>query len=230
MKILAIEVSANISSVALTDDDKILGEFSVLSNKTHSQTIMPMVDNLFSYADIDLNEIDYIACSKGPGSFTGLRIGASLAKGLAHGLNKKIIPVPTLDAMAYNVCQEGKIIVPAMDARRGQVYTAFFVWEGGVLKKLTVDMAIDLSDTFELLKKYDKQAIFTGNGAIAFKEQILENGFLTAQPHLIGERAASVAAYALCLGQKGEFTDYKEFIPEYLRLSQAEREAQNDNN
>ena len=100
MKILALDTTGQVASVAIADEEKLIGEYTINYKMTHSQTIMPMIDDVVSMIDIDLSEIDYIACSQGPGSFTGLRIGAATAKGLALGLNKKVVPVPTLDALA----------------------------------------------------------------------------------------------------------------------------------
>lgn len=137
MKILALDTTGQVASVALADEEKLIGEYTINYKMTHSQTIMPMVDAVVKMTDFDLSTVDYIACSQGPGSFTGLRIGAATAKGLALGLNKKIVPVPTLDALAYNIFETDKIICPIMDARRSQVYTALYQWEDGKLQNLT---------------------------------------------------------------------------------------------
>ena len=121
MKILALDTTGLVASVALVDENKTIAEFTTNYKKTHSQTIMPMVENLKNMVDLDLSTIDYIACACGPGSFTGLRIGAATAKGLAHGLDIPVIPVPTLDALAYNMFGTNKLVVPIMDARSNQV-------------------------------------------------------------------------------------------------------------
>ena len=126
MKILALDTTGLVASVALVDEEKTIAEFTTNYKKTHSQTIMPMIEQLKNMVELDLSEIDYVACASGPGSFTGLRIGAATAKGLAHGLDKKIIPVPTLDGLAYNLAESSKLIVPIMDARRNQVYSAIY--------------------------------------------------------------------------------------------------------
>ena len=118
MKILALDTTGLVASAAIVDESKTIAEFTTNYKKTHSQTIMPMIEAIRNMAEIELNDIDYIACASGPGSFTGLRIGAATAKGLAHGLDKKIIPVPTLDALAYNLAYCSSLIVPIMDARR----------------------------------------------------------------------------------------------------------------
>ena len=126
MNILAIDTTGLVASVALVNEDKTIGEFTTNYKKTHSQTIMPMIEILVKMLEVDLDTVDYIACACGPGSFTGLRIGAATAKGLAHGLGKQIIAVPTLDALAYNMMESNNLIVPIMDARRNQVYSALY--------------------------------------------------------------------------------------------------------
>ena len=123
MKILAIDSSGLVASVALLEDDTLLAEYTVNYKKTHSQTLLPMLDAIVQMIDLDLNSIDAIAVSKGPGSFTGLRIGSATAKGLGLALEKPLIEVPTVDALAYNLYDAEGLVVPMMDARRAQVYT-----------------------------------------------------------------------------------------------------------
>jgi len=126
MKILAIDTTGVAASAAVVREGKLLAEDVLNYKLTHSQTIMPLVDDVLKKTETDLKTIDYIACSEGPGSFTGLRIGAATAKGLALGLGKKIVTVPTLDVLAYNIFGTENIICPIMDARRSQVYSAFY--------------------------------------------------------------------------------------------------------
>ena len=151
MIILALETSALVASVAVIEDNKLLGEFSINNKLTHSQTIMPMVDDVIKMIDIEIESIDYIACAEGPGSFTGLRIGSATAKGLALGLNKPIVPVSTLDALAYNIYDTNKLICPIMDARRNQVYTAVYKWENDKLKIVNEAQAIGIDDIISIL-------------------------------------------------------------------------------
>ena len=227
MTILAIECTGLVSGVALVDESRTIAEFSVNFKMTHSQTLMPMVEEMTSFLGYDLANIDHIACSAGPGSFTGLRIGAAAAKGLAMGLNKKIIPVPTLDSMAYNIFGSDKIIVPIMDARRGQVYTALYGFSPD-LDRLTGYLAIPIAEIIELCKaevrKSGKQAIFLGDGVPVFKEQILAEGFGLAVPSMNMQRAASVGALALSLTETAVEPDFFKLF--YARESQAEREKQ----
>lgn len=130
MKILAIDTSGQTASAALIEDEKLIGEFTQNDKLTHSQTILPMVAEICEKTNTDPKDVDYIACAVGPGSFTGLRIGAATAKGLCLGLNKPLLAVPTLDALAYHMFMTGAIVCPIMDARRQQVYACFYEWEG----------------------------------------------------------------------------------------------------
>ena len=123
MKILALDSSGLVASAAVMEDDILLAEYTVNYKKTHSQTLLPMLDAIVSMVELDLNTIDAIALAAGPGSFTGLRIGAATAKGLGLALDKPIVAVPTVDALAYNLYDTDKLICPMMDARRQQVYT-----------------------------------------------------------------------------------------------------------
>lgn len=221
---LAIETAAGTAGVAVVDETKTIAEYNLDSLKKHAETIMPMTARVLELAGLTLGDVDCIACSGGPGSFTGLRIGAATAKGLAHGADKKIIPVPTLDALAYNVFDGEKLITPVMDARRNQVYTALYRWEDGELRKLTPDMAQDLDLTLDMVKAHGQNAVFVGDGAVVFRERIQAAGFLVAPPHLCLQRAAAVGALGIELAKRGVFSDYKRFTPSYVRAPQAERE------
>lgn len=226
MKILAIDTTSLAASVALVDETKTIAEFTTNYKKTHSQTIMPMIDYLKNMVDLDLRSIDYIACSSGPGSFTGLRIGASTAKGLAFALGKKIVPVPTLDALAYNIFMNENIIVPIMDARRNQVYTAFYIWENNEFKRISDYMAEDISVVLEKLKHFDKNAVFLGDGTDVYKNTIKEfnENYIFALPNANAQRAATVGTLAISYAKKGMEVNTSDFELMYLRKSQAERE------
>lgn len=224
MKILAIDTSGLTASVALIDESKTIAEFTVNYKKTHSQTIMPMIQNMFDILEMDLSSVDYLACSNGPGSFTGLRIGAATIKGLALALDKKVISVPTLDAMAYNIFECERVIIPIMDARRNQVYTCIYRWNEGSFEKISEYMALDISELISHIKEHNMKPIFLGDGVDAFKNIILESGldFKFAPQNANMQRAASVASFAinnLSLAACGN-----DFNIMYLRKSQAERE------
>ena len=225
MKILAIDTSGQVASVALMEDKKLIAEFSMNYKMTHSQTIMPMVDEVMKMVEMNMGEIDYIACASGPGSFTGLRIGAATAKGLAHGLNKPIVPVPTLEALAYNIFDTEKIICPIMDARRNQVYTCLYQWEAQQMKPLMEQMAVSIEEILDIVSQYQKETVFLGDGVAVHEEILRQNPmFLLAPVHCRLQRAGCVAAAAAEAAKQGKAIAGKDFVPFYLRLSQAERE------
>ena len=133
MKILALDSSGLVASVAVMEDENMLAEYTMNYKKTHSQTLLPMLDEMAKMIDLDLNTVDAIAVAGGPGSFTGLRIGSATAKGLGLALKKPLISIPTVDGLAYNLCGTEKIVCPLMDARRNQVYTGIYEFEGNEL-------------------------------------------------------------------------------------------------
>ncbi len=227
MKLLALDTSALVASAALLEDGICRGEVSLNHKLTHSQTIMPMIDQLLQWTGTAAEELDYIACAEGPGSFTGLRIGAATAKGLAHGLSIPIIPVPTLDALAYNIAQNNRLICPIMDARRQQVYTAAYSWEKGVLRQLVPQAARSLEEMISICKASGRETIFVGDGVPVYQERLKqEDRFYLAPANCCFQRAASVGALAEELQKRGQFVDGAEFTPIYLRKPQAERELE----
>ena len=227
MKILALDTSALVASAAITENGKVLAEYTLNYKLTHSQTIMPMIDEIVKMTETDLNTIDYIACSSGPGSFTGVRIGAATAKGIVHVLNKPIVAVPTLEALAYNIFGTDKFICPIMDARRKQVYNAVYVPEG---KKLDVILEEDtriIDDVLDYVKDVDCDVIFVGDAVSLYKDKIAElDNAIIAPASCNMQRAACVAALAEVYIEEGKYMNGAEFAPEYLRKSQAERELE----
>ncbi|MCL2700051.1 MAG: tRNA (adenosine(37)-N6)-threonylcarbamoyltransferase complex dimerization subunit type 1 TsaB [Defluviitaleaceae bacterium] len=215
MKILGIDASGLAASAAVTDGNTLLGEITTNCKRNHSETLMPMIAELFERLDMRVDDIGFIACTNGPGSFTGLRIGAATAMSLAHGAGKKVIPVPTLDALAYNLYGCAGIAVPMMDARRGQVYTAFY--DGGT-RRLTDYMAISPEEALARLAAFNRPVIFLGDGAAAHSDK-LKN---IAPAHLSLQRASAVAA--LGLERADDAVAYDKFELFYLRKPQAERE------
>lgn len=226
MKILAVDTSSLAASAALVDEKKTVAEFTLNYKKTHSQTLMPMIEYIENMIELDMKSIDYIACSSGPGSFTGLRIGAAAAKGLAMALDKKIIPVPTLDALAYNIFMSNYIIAPVMDARRNQVYTAFYKWDNGRLTRISDYMAEDIGIILKTLCKTGKGVIFLGDGAETYEETIkgANEKFIFAPSHINAQRAAAVGTLAIKYPDNYNAVEPKNFKLLYLRKSQAERE------
>lgn len=225
MKILAIETSALVASAALVDGDKLIGEFTINYKLTHSQTIMPMIDSLLKIIDFDIKDVDYIACSAGPGSFTGLRIGSATAKGLALGINKPIVPVSTLEALAYNIYDTDKMICPIMDARRSQVYTGVYEWKNGEMIEVLPPEALSIEEIIDKTLAYKREVIFLGDGVSVHKEKLAEHKeFLFAPPNCNMQSAASVAALAQKLVAENKAVEGSKFMPIYLRKPQAERE------
>lgn len=228
MKILAIDTSATVASAALCEDDEPIAVYSQKSGLTHSQTMLPMIRDLLRNAGATIDDIDMMAVSAGPGSFTGVRIGISTVKGLAFGKNKICIGVSTLEAMAWSIapfCTDA-LICPVMDARRGQLYTAVFKPHGGRLIRLTPDSLISAEELAERLDAYDKPVYFTGDGYGIIEAMSLP--FMRETPkHARWQNGYGVAIAALenyrLTEDKSIFTDVL-LRPEYLRPSQAERE------
>ena len=223
MKILAIDTSALTASAAVTEDANILGEISFTCTLNHSQTIMPMIDCLLKGLSLTPSDIDLFACSNGPGSFTGLRIGIGTIKGLAYGTGKSCVGVSTLKALAYNAALSGKLIAPIMDARRNQVYTALYKYENNRMTEVMPPCAMDCGELCALIKE---ETVFVGDGVKPFREQIISQlGELAHFPpaNQILQRASNVALAAPDEPQG----DASSLNAVYLRKSQAEREREN---
>ena len=230
MKILAVDTSAMVASAAVLDENITIAEFSTNYKKTHSQTIMPMIENILNMIELTPSELDYVAVSSGPGSFTGLRIGAATAKGIAHAVNIPIVGVPTLDVLAYNIFETDKLICPIMDARRKQVYSALYVYNNGVFERITDYMAEDIEYVIQKALEYNKKIIFLGDGVPVHMDRIkqLKDMAVIAPVSCNMQRAACVGALALEKIKKGEILKYEEFSPYYIRKSQAERMKQSN--
>ena len=222
--ILAIDTTGLVASCAIVDEHKTVAEFSTNFKKTHSQTIMPMIDNMLNFTGIGLEDMDYIACAVGPGSFTGIRIGVAIAKGLALGAGKEIIPVTALDALAYNTVKSGCVIAPIMDARQSQVYACFYEHEGERQVRLCDYFACHIDECIERARAYGKDVLFLGDGTTPNLDRLKKEGFSIAHPGCNMQRAASVGALALVLADEGAARRPSEIVPYYIRLPQAERE------
>lgn len=226
MKILAIESSTLVASVAIISEDVLLAEYTINHKKTHSQTLLSMIDEIVSMCELDLNEIDAIAVSGGPGSFTGLRIGSATGKGLGLALDKPMIHIPTMDAIAYNFAGTDKLICPMMDARRRQVYSGLYECNDALVVKR--EQSISLIDTvIDEINECGKEVIFLGDGVPVNEEYISVNvkvPYMIAPPHLNRNKAASVGALAVEYYKAGKIEHAREHLPNYLRASQAERE------
>lgn len=227
MKILALESSGLVASVAVMEDQKMIGEFTTNFKKTHSQTLLPMLDELIKTLDMELSDIDAIAVSKGPGSFTGLRIGSATAKGLGLALNKPLIPVPTVDALAYNLCGSAHLICPMMDARRQQVYTGLYAFENGHFKVVLPQRAVPVEEIIDEINQRGRSVIFLGDGVPVYKtliESSVKTEYQFAPAHLAYQRAGALGALAQIYYSEGKIESASAHRPDYLRVSQAERE------
>ena len=227
MKILALDSSGIVASVAVIEDDILLAEYTVNYKKTHSQTLLPMLDEVVKMTELDLETIDAIAVAAGPGSFTGLRIGSATAKGLGLALKKPLIAVPTVDALAYNLYDVSGLICPIMDARRSQVYTGIYRFEEHKLVAVKQQWASPMTELIEELNKLGEPVTFLGDGVPVFRSMIEEKlhvPYSFAPAHVNKQRAAAVGTLGMIYYKEGRTETAMEHVPEYLRVSQAERE------
>lgn len=241
MKILALDSSGLVASAAIVENDVLIAEYTTDYKKTHSQTLLPMLDEIRQMIDLDLHTIDAIAISAGPGSFTGLRIGAATAKGLGLALNLPLVEVPTLEGLAFNLWGTDKLVCPIMDARRNQVYTGIYEFVKAetadretceqqlVMHTLKDQCAIAVDELVEELNRIGREVIFLGDGVPVYQEQILQKlkvscSFAPAANNR--QRAASVASLGAVYYAQGRTVTAAEHEPEYLRKSQAERERE----
>ncbi len=226
MKILAIDTSAVCAGVAVVENGKILSESSINNGLTHSRTLMPMIDSTLKNADIDISEADFLACSVGPGSFTGVRIGVAAVKGLCDGLSKKCMAVSTLEALAYNLIDRDCVAVSVMDARCNQVYCGIFRVENGEVSRLTEDDALMIMDLGEKLREIKGDIIFVGDGAEICHRAL---GYKKAGALCVYQKGSGVALAAEKNYSPEKLLSAEEIMPLYLRLPQAERELKAKN-
>lgn len=229
MKIIAIDASGIAGSVAYMKDSQLVGEYYICHKLTHSETIMPMLEDLKKLVDINLEEVDAIAVTSGPGSFTGLRIGVATAKAMALALDVPIIGVPTLDVMAHNIAYTDSLICPIMDARRNQVYTSIYKWNEETLERINDHEAIDMGELLAKFEQLEGNIVFVGDGIDVFREQITQRLGKRAKfaPSFLKMQRASTLGHIACMAyEKGDVEDADLFAPIYLRKSQAERELE----
>lgn len=238
MKILGIDSSGLVAAVAVWEDGILLGEYATNYKKTHSQTLLPMLDELKKMIELDLQTLDAIAVAAGPGSFTGLRIGAATAKGLGLALKKPLVEVPTLEGLAYNLVGVSDLVCPIMDARRNQVYTGIYEFipqktqEGEreyQLRTVREQAAMDIRRLLEEVAALGRDVVFLGDGVSVYRDVIRQEckvGFSFAAPHMNAQRGASVAALGAVYFAQGRGISAAQHQPEYLRKSQAERERE----
>ncbi|PXV86734.1 tRNA threonylcarbamoyl adenosine modification protein YeaZ [Lachnotalea glycerini] len=227
MKILAIDSSGLVASAAIIEDENMVAEYTINYKKTHSQTLLPMIQEIVQMTDTDLATIDAIAVAGGPGSFTGLRIGSATAKGLGLALDKPLISVPTVDGLAYNLYGTDKIICPVMDAKRNQVYTGLYEFQGSEFHVIEQQMAVSIDEIIGKINEIGRPVIFVGDGISVFANQIANQiavEYFFAPAHLNKQRAATVGTLAKSYLLENKIESALEHKPDYLRLSQAERE------
>lgn len=233
MKLLAIDSSGLVASAAIVENDITIAEYTMNHKKTHSQTLLPMLDELKRMTGLDLQTVDAIAVAAGPGSFTGLRIGSATAKGLGFALGIPIIAVPTLDALAYNLYGSDKLVCPIMDARRNQVYTGLYSFQkrdgasGYGLHIIQKQCAADIAEIIGKINDIGRETIFLGDGVDVYAKRIGElicADYSFAPACCNRQRASCVAALGMALYEKGIYQTADAHAPDYLRLSQAERE------
>lgn len=227
MKILGLDSSGLVASVAVVEEENLLAEYTVNYKKTHSQTLLPMLDEIVKMTELDLQTIDAIAVAGGPGSFTGLRIGSATAKGLGFALGKPLIQIPTVDGLAYNLWGSQDLVCPLMDARRNQTYTGLYDFCDGDMQVIVAQCAVGIDEIVEIINQKKRSVVFLGDGVPVFCDFIKENckvPYCFAPPHMNKQRGAAVAALAVRYFREGKIQTAAEHRPDYLRLSQAERE------
>ncbi len=229
MKIIAIDSSGLVATVAIATGDSLVAEYTVNHKKTHSQTLLPMLNEIKKMTELDLDTVDAIAVAAGPGSFTGLRIGSATAKGLGLAMGKPVIEVPTVDALAMNVWGTSDIVCPIMDARRNQVYTGIYEFdETGTLNVLRGQFAEDIEIVTQMLNEYGRSVIFLGDAVPVYRDKIestMTVPYRFAPIHMSRQRAGAVASLAVRYYEEGKTVSAADHKPVYLRMSQAERES-----
>lgn len=234
MRILAIESSAMTASAAIVTDDILTAEYTVNFKQTHSQTLLPMIDEICRMTETPVESIDLIAVSAGPGSFTGLRIGSATGKGIGLAINKPVVSVPTLDALVMNFVGTDRIVCPMMDARRGNVYAKICRFNYDSKMTVTEDLMetalISIESIIDKVNEIKQPAVFLGDAVLIYRDMIKNNisvPCILAPEHMAAPRAASVAVLGKILAARGEACDAREHVPYYLRATQAERERAN---
>lgn len=228
MKILCLDSTAKVATAAILSNERVLAEYTVDGVRSHSELLLPMIRSLFASTALTPDDIDLFACTVGPGSFTGVRIGVSVIKGIAFGREKPCAAVSTLEALAENTVGLSGLICPVMDARRNQVYNALFERRDGVLHRLTPDRAIALSELGEELCRdhADRPVLLVGDGVTVAREPLAAAGVTLGEVPLLlsAQNASALGRVALRMAQNGDTLSDDALRPIYLRMPQAERE------
>ncbi|MGE5299403.1 MAG: tRNA (adenosine(37)-N6)-threonylcarbamoyltransferase complex dimerization subunit type 1 TsaB [Acidobacteriota bacterium] len=223
MKVLSIETSTMLGGVAIVDEETgLVAETRLNVKTTHSERLMTVIDHVLEQSEMGLDNIDAFAVAIGPGSFTGLRIGLSTAKGLSYATGKPIVAVPTLEAFAYNFSYCSYQVCLMLDARKGEVYAAVFKWEEGAFRRVVEDTSIKAED---LLRKFDQVVLFAGEGAALYKSvitEVMKDRAVFASPEKMVPSPANIAVLGLSKAARGEFADALAAVPCYIRKSEAE--------
>ena len=228
MKILAIDTSTVVASVCIIEDEKILGEININYKQNHSTIIMPLIDELLAKLDLDIQDIDCFAVAKGPGSFTGLRIGVATIKAMAQASNNPIVAISTLEAMAYNIFDTSRYIVPIIDAKSERIFSGIYKFEEDKLEVVLEDSPLTILELIEYIESNDINPIFLGDGATVYKD-LLSSKFSRecfAPSNLNIQKASSLASLAIDYFKAGKVISYRELEIEYLRKPQAQRELE----
>jgi len=223
MKLLAIETSTMLGGVAIMDDDTLIAESRINIKVTHSERIMGEIDHILMRSGLTIREIDVICISIGPGSFTGLRVGLSAAKGLVYAANCKLVAVPTLEAFAWNIPFSMHQVCPLLDARKKEVYAAIFKWTDSGFIRVVQEQAVRIDD---LLSQITSPTIFIGEGAVMCRDMIekkLDNLAIFTAPQCMVTSPSAVAFLGIQKAKRGEFADPINLVPMYLRKSEAEK-------
>ena len=228
MLILALDSTAQVGSVALCQDETLIAEYTINTGNTHSETLLPMVESVLKIAGYTVDDVELFVCTAGPGSFTGVRIGASTIKGMAFGKGKPCVGVSTLEALAINGIALDGILCPSMNARRQQVYNALFDEDGTSLSRLCEDRALAITELGEeLMQKYpDRPVYLMGDGAKLVYDALRDTigaRLILLPERLIHQSGYNTALAGLRLYREGVRTTDAELTPVYLRPSQAER-------
>lgn len=225
MKILGLDTSTMMATCAVINEERLLGEYSLNQDMSHSERLVPMVKEVLDGLNIKVADIDLYAVALGPGSFTGLRIGAATVKSFAHLFDKPIVGISSLEALAFNL-SHSKIAVPMIDARRNRVYTGIYTWERGFLKEIMAPDVLPIDDLLDKLKDFD-DVVVNGDGSLLYKDLIKDTlgdkvNFATMGQSMC--KASSICELAKIKYENGEVDDYLTLAPDYLRESQAQRE------
>ena len=233
MKVIALDSSGLVASVAIVSNDMLVAEYNVQYKKTHSQTLLPMLEEITRMTELSLDSVDAIALAAGPGSFTGLRIGSATAKAFGFALDIPLVEIPTLDGLAYNLYGTDKLVCPLMDARREQVYTGVYAFgPEKALKPLVAQNVVSIGEMAKMINRMGREVIFTGDGAPIYAEQLaafIKVPYHFAPAHLNRQRAASLAVLAMDYLKAGKTVRAADHKPLYFRLSQAERVKASEN-